>query len=254
MPRFYVDPSRIGNNEIILDGGEYNHIKNVLRKQVGDTLLICDGEGKEYDCSVSEFGNGEVCLRICEIREGNTELPITVTLFQGLPKKDKMELIIEKSVELGAASVIPVACSRSVAKLEDEKREEKKLIRWNSIAEAAAKQCGRGMIPEVKGLLSFSKAMKFAKDNYDYILFPYENADGMKYTEEVVRSIPEGARIAVFIGPEGGFAPEEVAFARECNAKIISLGRRILRTETAGLTVLSYLMLTAEIQFAEENV
>lgn len=247
MPRFYVDPSRIGGAEIILGDGEYNHIKNVLRKQVGDTLLICDGEGMEYSCEVAQFRDGEVVLTILERRAGNTELPMKISLFQGLPKKDKLEFIIEKSVELGAYSVVPVACSRSVAKLEDEKKEAKKLTRWNAIAEAAAKQSGRGIVPKVEGLLSFRKAIQYAKENYDVILIPYENAEGMRYTEQVISELREGISVAVFIGPEGGFSPEEIALAMENDAKIISLGRRILRTETAGLTVLSYLMLRAEI-------
>lgn len=247
MPRFYVDPSRIGGAEIILGDGEYNHIKNVLRKQVGDTLLICDGEGMEYSCEVAQFRDGEVVLTILERRAGNTELPVKISLFQGLPKKDKLEFIIEKSVELGAYSVVPVACSRSVAKLEDEKKEAKKLTRWNAIAEAAAKQSGRGIVPKVEGLLSFRKAIQYAKENYDVILIPYENAEGMRYTEQVISELREGISVAVFIGPEGGFSPEEITLAMESDAKIISLGRRILRTETAGLTVLSYLMLRAEI-------
>lgn len=247
MPRFYVDPSRIGGAEIILGDGEYNHIKNVLRKQVGDTLLICDGEGMEYSCEVAQFRDGEVVLTILERKAGNTELPVKISLFQGLPKKDKLEFIIEKSVELGAYSVVPVACSRSVAKLEDEKKEAKKLTRWNAIAEAAAKQSGRGIVPKVEGLLSFRKAIQYAKENYDVIFIPYENAEGMRYTEQVISELREGISVAVFIGPEGGFSPEEITLAMENDAKIISLGRRILRTETAGLTVLSYLMLRAEI-------
>ncbi len=252
MPRFYVDPSKFGKDTVILGDGEFNHIKNVLRKQVGDTLLICDGEGHEFLCEISAFLDGEAELRILERREGNTELSVQITLFQGLPKKDKMELIIEKSVELGAYSIVPVACSRSVAKLEEGSREEKKIARFNAISEAASKQCGRGIIPTVTNQMSFKKAMQFAKENYDWILFPYENAEGMKYTDEVIKSIPREAKIAVFIGPEGGFSPEEVQLAKDCGAKIISLGRRILRTETAGLTLLSCLMLHAEAAEEEE--
>ncbi len=247
MPRFYVDPSQIGTDRIVLGGGEYNHIKNVLRKQVGDTLLICDGEGREYECSVDSYGDGEVMLRIDSVKEGKTELSVHMTLFQGLPKKDKMELIIEKAVELGACEVVPVACIRSVAKMGDEKREDKKIARWNAIAEAAAKQSGRGVIPVVKDLMKFPEAMRFAKEHCDMILFPYENAEGMNTLRNCVSKMWPGARIGVFIGPEGGFDPDEVALAKNAGAEIVSLGRRILRTETAGLTMLSYLMIEAEM-------
>lgn len=246
MPRFYVDPSNIFGDRMILEGGEYNHLKNVLRKQVGDTLLICDGEGHEFDCRIAAYENGQVIFDILNVREGNTELDVSITLFQGLPKKDKLEWIIEKAVELGAAGVVPVSCARSIAKWDDPAREEKKIKRFQAIAEAASKQCGRGVIPEVGGVMSFADAMKKAKAENDMILFPYENAEGMKETEEVIKSMKKGDKIAVFIGPEGGFAPEEVSLAEQCSAKIISLGRRILRTETAAMAVLSHLMIQAE--------
>ena len=232
---------------MVLGGGEYNHLKNVLRKQVGDTLLICDGEGHEFDCRIAAFENGQVIFDILETRDGNTELGISVTLYQGLPKKDKFEWIIEKAVELGANRVVPVSCARSIAKWDDPAREEKKVKRFQAIAEAASKQCGRGVIPEVSGVVSFAEAMKKAKADSDLILFPYENAEGMKATEEVIGSIKKGDKVSVFIGPEGGFAPEEVALAEQSGAKVISLGRRILRTETAAMAVLSHLMIQAEI-------
>ena len=247
MPRFYVDPSNIFGDRMVLGGGEYNHLKNVLRKQVGDTLLICDGEGHEFDCRIAAFENGQVIFDILETRDGNTELGISVTLYQGLPKKDKFEWIIEKAVELGANRVVPVSCARSIAKWDDPAREEKKVKRFQAIAEAASKQCGRGVIPEVSGVVSFAEAMKKAKADSDLILFPYENAEGMKATEEVIGSIKKGDKVSVFIGPEGGFTPEEVALAEQSGAKVISLGRRILRTETAAMAVLSHLMIQAEI-------
>lgn len=247
MPRFYVDPSQIGPDRIVLTGGEYNHVKNVLRKQVGDTQLICDGEGREYECSVDSFADGEVMLRIEAVKEGKTELSVHMTLFQGLPKKDKMELIIEKAVELGACEVVPVACIRSVAKMGDEKREDKKITRWNAIAEAAAKQSGRGVIPVVRDLMKFPEAIRFAKEQCDMILFPYENAEGMNTLKKCVSALKPGTRIGIFIGPEGGFDPDEVELAKQAGAEIVSLGRRILRTETAGLTMLSYLMIEAEM-------
>ncbi|MBO4669101.1 MAG: 16S rRNA (uracil(1498)-N(3))-methyltransferase [Lachnospiraceae bacterium] len=231
---------------MVLDGGEYNHLKNVLRKQVGDTLLICDGEGHEFDCRIAAYENGQVIFDILETRDGNTELGISVTLYQGLPKKDKLEWIIEKAVELGAARVVPVSCARSIAKWDDPAREEKKVKRFQAIAEAASKQCGRGVIPTVGSVVSFAEAMKEAKAESDVILFPYENAEGMQATEAVMKSIKKRDKVAVFIGPEGGFAPEEVTLAEQNGAKVISLGRRILRTETAAMAVLSHLMIQAE--------
>ena len=246
MPRFYVDPSNIFGDRMVLDGGEYNHLKNVLRKQVGDTLLICDGEGHEYDCRISAYEDGNVILSIEETRDGNTELDVSITLYQGLPKKDKFEWILEKAVELGAARVVPVDCARSIARWDDPAREEKKVKRFQAIAEAASKQCGRGVIPEVGKAMTYAEAMKEAKERCDLILFPYENAEDMAETENVIKSIKKGTSIAVFIGPEGGFAPEEVVIAEESGAKIISLGRRILRTETAAMAVLSHLMIQAE--------
>ena len=246
MPRFYVDPSNIFGDRMVLDSGEYNHLKNVLRKQVGDTLLICDGEGHEFDCRIAAYENGQVIFDILETRDGNTELGISVTLYQGLPKKDKLEWIIEKAVELGAARVVPVSCARSIAKWDDPAREEKKVKRFHAIAEAASKQCGRGVIPTVGSVVSFSEAIKEAKADCDVILFPYENAEGMQATEAVMKSIKKGDKVAVFIGPEGGFAPEEVTLAEQNGAKVISLGRRILRTETAAMAVLSHLMIQAE--------
>ena len=169
-----------------------------------------------------------------------------MTLYQGLPKKDKLEWIIEKAVELGAARVVPVSCARSIAKWDDPAREEKKVKRFQAIAEAASKQCGRGVIPTVGSVVSFAEAMKEAKAESDVILFPYENAEGMQATEAVMKSIKKGDKVAVFIGPEGGFAPEEVTLAEQSGAKVISLGRRILRTETAAMAVLSHLMIQAE--------
>ena len=247
MPRFYVDPSNIFGDRMVLEGGEYNHLKNVLRKQVGDTLLICDGEGHEYDCRIAAYEDGRVIFDILETREGNTELGISITLYQGLPKKDKMELIIEKAVELGAARIVPVACARSVVHWDDPAREEKKVKRFQAIAEAASKQSGRGVIPEVSKVLSFADAMKEARVKCDTILFPYENAEGMNTLKKCVSELKPGSKIAVFIGPEGGFDPDEVDTAEQAGAQIVSLGRRILRTETAGLTMLSYLMIEAEM-------
>ena len=172
------------------------------------------------------------------------ELSSKVYLFQGLPKADKMELIIQKAVELGVYEIVPVAAKRCVVKLDD-KKAKKKIERWQQIAESAAKQAGRGVIPEVKDVLSFKEALKYAKD-LDVVLIPYELAEGMKETKQLISEIKPGQSVGIFIGPEGGFERAEVEQAMEAGAKPITLGRRILRTETAGLTILSVLMFQLE--------
>ena len=227
--------------------GDYNHIRNVLRMHIGESITVCDGQGADYRCEIAEYSDGQCLLAVKERIPSAVELPVEITLYQGLPKKDKMELIIEKAVELGAARIVPVACARSVVHWDDPAREEKKVKRFQAIAEAASKQSGRGVIPEVSKVLSFSDAMKEACGKCDTILFPYENAEGMNTLKKCVSELKPGSKIAVFIGPEGGFDPDEVDTAEQAGAQIVSLGRRILRTETAGLTMLSYLMIEAEM-------
>ena len=173
-----------------------------------------------------------------------SELPSKVYLFQGLPKNDKMELIIQKAVELGVYAVVPVATKRAVVKLDD-KKEAKKLVRWQSISESAAKQAKRLIIPEVMPVMSFKEAVAFSQ-TMDVRLIPYELAENMAYTRQVLSQIKPGQSIGIFIGPEGGFAEEEVELALNSGMETITLGKRILRTETAGMTVLSILMYLLE--------
>ena len=237
MQNFFVEPSQIRDNKIFMEGKDVNHIKNVLRMKPGEDIRITDGNGSLYLCCIEKYENGGAFLDI--------ELPSRIFLFQGLPKGDKMEWIVQKAVELGAYSIVPFAAKRSVAKL-DEKKAEKKQSRWQSIARGAAEQSGRGIIPEVKRVMSFAEALKTAGD-LDVVLIPYELEEGMAETARVIDGIRPGQSIGVFIGPEfigpeGGFEEEEIARAREAGAVPITLGRRILRTETAGLTALSVLM------------
>ncbi len=245
MSRFFVESNRIGENEIVIDSGDYNHIKNVLRTRIGESVTVCDGQGMEYDCVVEEYLEDYAKLRICARHSSDTELPIRIRLFQGMPKKDKMELIVQKAIELGAFSVVPVMCERTVVKLEDKKKETKKIERLQAIAESAAKQCGRGFIPQVEAPISFKEAIVLAASQ-GLVILPYENALGMKETKHWISESTNYKNVSIFIGPEGGFSREEVAFAEKNGAKIISLGRRILRTETAGLCLLSMLMLETE--------
>lgn len=245
MYRFFVEPSQIKDNQICINGSDVNHIKNVLRMKLKEEILISSGEDKEYTCYIEEIGEEEIRAHIMYVQEAGYELSSKIYLFQGLPKSDKMELIIQKAVELGVHQVIPVASKRAVVKL-DKKKEEKKIARWKAISESAAKQSKRMYVPEVTNVMSFQQAVDYAK-KLDVVLFPYELADGMKKTKEMISQISHGQSVGIFIGPEGGFEESEVALAtEEADAQVITLGKRILRTETAGLTVLSILMYTLE--------
>lgn len=245
MYRFFVEPSQIGEEEIRICGSDVNHIKNVLRMKQGEEILISSGENLEYTCYIQEMQEEEVTAHIMYVQEAGYELPSRIFLFQGLPKGDKMELIIQKAVELGVHQIVPVASRRSVVKL-DKKKEEKKIVRWQAIAESAAKQSKCMYVPQVAGVMSFGEAVQYAR-KLDVVLMPYELAKGMKETKEIIRGIQKGQSVGIFIGPEGGFEEEEVRQAVSLvGARPITLGKRILRTETAGLTVLSILMFELE--------
>ena len=239
MHRFFVEPSQIGEKEIVITGSDVNHIRNVLRMRAGEELLAADGQGSEYRCILRELQDSEIRAEICRKFSGSAELPSRITLFQGLPKSDKMDLIIQKCVELGVFRIVPVTTKRTVVKL-DAKKEESRRKRWTAVSESAAKQSGRGIIPEISGVQSFREAVEEAGE-LDVCLIPYEKAENMARTREILSGIPAGASIGVFIGPEGGFEEEEVREAMEAGARPITLGRRILRTETAGMAVLAML-------------
>ena len=239
MHRFFVEPSQIGEKEIVITGPDVNHIRNVLRMRAGEELLAADGQGSEYRCILRELQDSEIRAEICRRLGSSAELPSRITLFQGLPKSDKMDLIIQKCVELGVFRIVPVTTKRTVVKL-DAKKEESRRKRWTAVSESAAKQSGRGIIPEISGVQSFREAVEEAGE-LDVCLIPYEKAENMARTREILSGIPAGASIGVFIGPEGGFEEEEVREAMEAGARPITLGRRILRTETAGMAVLAML-------------
>lgn len=244
MHHFFVTPQQISGDKIRIEGGDVNHMKNVLRMKLHEKAEISDGESRTYLCEVEAYEEDVAVLHILEEMEADTEPASKLYLFQGLPKSDKMELIVQKAVELGVYQVIPVAMKRSVVRLDD-KKASKKADRWNSIAESAAKQAGRSRIPEVTMPLSYNEALKMAEE-LDVTLLPYELAGGMEVTREVIRQIKSGQSVGIFIGPEGGFEPEEVDAAVSMGAKVITLGRRILRTETAGLATLAVLMFELE--------
>ena len=244
MQQFFVTADQVQENQIYIEGTDVNHMKNVLRMRPGEKLGISDGNNHHYICQVEKYEDAQAVLTILEEESVDTELPSKVYLFQGLPKGDKMELIVQKAVELGVYKIVPVAMKRCVVRLDD-KKAAKKADRWNSIAESAAKQAGRSRIPEVTMPLSYKEALKMAEE-LDVTLLPYELAGGMEVTREVIRQIKSGQSVGIFIGPEGGFEPEEVDAAVSMGAKVITLGRRILRTETAGLATLAVLMFELE--------
>lgn len=245
MHRFYVNPNQIQGEVVTITGSDVNHIKNVLRMKQGEAIVICNGQGKDCYCIISKVSEGEIIANVNSEKDTGTELKTRITLFQGIPKKDKMELIIQKAVELGVHEIVPVMTKRVVVKLEDKKKEEKKLERWQAIAEEAAKQSRRGMIPMVKPVLSYKEAIANAKQ-MGLGLIPYENATGMQNTRDIMNNVGQYNTIGVFIGPEGGFEETEVEHAIQNQICPITLGKRILRTETAGLAILSMMVLMLE--------
>ena len=239
MHHFFTEPSQIGEREIILTGPDVNHIKNVLRMCPGEEILISDGQGTDYRCKLAVINDTSVTASILWRLDGNAELPSQITLFQGLPKGDKLEFIIQKCVELGVSRIVPVHTRRTIVKL-DEKKEQARRKRWMAISESAAKQSGRGVVPEIGAMIDFSEALREAAA-LDVCLIPYELATGMEQTRKVCANIRPGQSIGIFIGPEGGFEEEEVRKAVAEGAEPITLGKRILRTETAGMALISVL-------------
>ena len=238
MRSFFAQQDWIFDDHIELSGHEYNHIKNVLRMHAGDKISILSGDNYCYECTISDIDNEKILCSVDDKYIRASELGVKVTFFQGLPKSDKMELIIQKSVELGAYGIVPVMMDRSVVKL-DEKKKRSRVERWNAIAQNAAMQSRRAYVTEVSEVMDYKTALEKVRD-YDHFLFPYECADGFGRTKEVLKNIKAGESVAVFVGPEGGFSLEEVQAAEKAGATIISLGKRILRTETVALMVMSF--------------
>lgn len=247
MYHFFVDKKNISGHTIIIEGNDYNHIKNVLRMREGEEISVGNGEDEnEYRCVIEEFEEDRVICKLLFVKEANVELPSKVILYQCLPKADKMEMIIQKCVELGVSEIIPVASKRCVVKLDD-KKAAGKITRWQAIAEAAGKQSKRAIVPLIGQVKRFSEALEDAQ-RADVKLIPYELCEGMNETKKVFENIKEGQTIALFIGPEGGFDESEIKEAVKCGILPVSLGKRILRTETAGMTVISWISFVLEVQ------
>lgn len=243
MFNFFTDKSCRNDNKYFISGADFNHIKNVLRMKEGERFLVsCNG--KSDLCQLEAFESETVIAVIEKENYQDCELPAKIYLFQGLPKSDKMELIIQKCVELGVTDIIPVEMSRSIVKIE-EKKKLSKITRWQAIAESAAKQSKRNIIPEVHRIINFNQAIDFA-GNLDIVAVPYESEEGMLSTQNFLNKIKPNMSIGIFIGPEGGFEDKEIELAKSANAHIISLGKRILRTETAAITAVGMCMIYIE--------
>ncbi len=239
MSRYFVDRNQIEDNRIKIIGEDYQHLKKVLRAVKGDQIIICCN-GMDYTAVISEIGSAYITSEIAEQAENKTEPVLKVTLFQGLPKADKMELIIQKCVELGVTEIVPVLTDRCVVRLNTDKDSLSKVTRWQKIALEAAKQCNRGLVPKVGSPVKFSEAVKLVSDK-DLSVIPYEKEYAADFKS--LASTCSGIKsAAVFIGPEGGFAEQEIELAENMGIRKITLGPRILRTETAGIVALSLMM------------
>lgn len=243
MYHFFVSEEQINGENAYIEGSDVNHIANVLRMKPGEELLISVKEDWDYLCKIVDIETDRVNLKVLESME-QRELPVNITLLQGIPKSDKLEMIIQKAVELGVSEIIPVKTKRVVVKI-DEKKVDTKVNRWNAIAESAAKQSKRSIIPKVHEPMSIDNALEIVKD-FGVKLVPYENADGIDKTRKILDNMDKTKNIAVFIGPEGGFEESEVERIKNSGFEVITLGKRILRTETAGLALLSNIMIRLE--------
>ena len=247
MSKFFVRENQISNNIIEILDDDVNHIKNVLRLNINEEIKICNQDSsKNYNCKILEISPKKVVCEILEELENEAEGNVELHIFQGLPKADKMELIIQKGTELGVTEFIPVNMKRCIVKL-DGKDEAKKIDRWNKISEVAAKQSGRDIIPKVRSLMTVKQLENQIKD-FDLFLVAYEmeKENYIKNELQKLKSTKENYKIAVLIGPEGGLDVSEVDCLRLAGAKVISLGARILRTETVALQVSSIIMYELE--------
>lgn len=244
MHNFFVSKDNKGNDRYFITGNDYNHIKNVLRMGIGQQFLV-SCEGKSDLCTLEGFEGDTAIAVITEENYNNTELDTEIYLFQGLPKSDKMEFIIQKTVELGVSGIVPVEMNRSVVKL-DEKKKKSKTVRWQAISESAAKQSKRNIVPTVFDAVRLDTVLNNI-EKLDMLLVPYECAEGMVATVNALKEIKSGMKIGILIGPEGGFDDSEIDKCKTAGGRIISLGSRILRTETAAITATAMCMLHIEM-------
>lgn len=235
MSRFFVDKNNITGDTINITGDDVKHIKRVLRLKPGDIITVSDGCGTDYRVKIQKIGEDRIITDIMSSVPNNTESNLDITLYQGLPKSDKMDFIVQKSVELGVKRIVPVLTERTIVKIGNPKDVHNKVARWQRISLEAAKQCNRGAIPQVDAPVDFDKALKMAA-GAELGLIPYEGENETRLGDQLKRGIRS---VAVMIGPEGGFSEKEVHKATESGIRPVTLGPRILRTETAGIVVLS---------------
>ena len=240
MPKFFVTQDKITENQIIIDTEDVAHISRVLRLGIGDHVTVCDSQGTDYEAEIAEMEQKQIVCSITENRASESEPNIKVTLFQGLPKASKMEYIIQKTTELGISEIVPVKLSRCVVKIDNKKDERKKLDRWQKISEAAAKQSGRGIVPQISEIMTLDEVIERSKE-FDLFFVPYE-CEEQKTLKEVLLSRSDIKTVGFIIGPEGGFDPAETEKLHESGIDTVTLGKRILRTETAGEAVLAMTM------------
>lgn len=249
MHQFFIDDSQIGKEYVTITGSDVNHIKNVLRMRIGEKIRVSSNSGQDFYCAIAEVSDEFVQADILDEEADSTELPSKIYLFQALPKGDRMEYVIQKAVELGVYEIIPVSMKYCVVKL-DEKKAANKVKRWQAISESAAKQSKRSIVPKIHPVMSFKEAVSYAR-TCDLCLVPYENERGMSATAQALEKVIPGTSVSVLIGPEGGFADEEIEAVR-CDMEVLSLGKRILRTDTAAICTMSMLMLKLEQKMEED--
>lgn len=252
MPKFFVTPDKITDNQIIIDTDDAAHITRVLRMDAGESVTVCDSRGTDYTAEITEASPVKVVCRVIEEKPSASEPNVRVTLFQALPKASKMEYIIQKTTELGICEIVPVKLARCVVKVDNKKGEKKKLDRWRKIAEAAAKQSGRGIVPEISDFMTLDEVIERAKE-LDLFFAPYE-CEEQKTLRETLLSKQNIKTAGFIIGPEGGFDISEAEKLRANNISTVTLGKRILRTETAGEAVLAMMMYEiGDINMKEEQ-
>ncbi len=249
MFNFFAKENMRNGNCYTIGGTDYNHIKNVLRMTVGDRFLISEN-GESNLCEIKEITENEIIAFIIEENYIDTSLDINVYLFQGLPKADKLELIIQKCVELGVSGIIPVEMEHCVVKL-DEKKKRNKTERWQAISESAAKQSKRSFVPKIYEPVPFNAVLENI-EKLDLFLVPFEAKNGMKDTKNALLKLKKGMNVGVLIGPEGGFSSKEIDKLKEKRCEIISLGKRILRTETAAICAVAMCMLYSETELSND--
>lgn len=242
MHKIFLDPNFISDCQIKIVGEDFNHIK-ALRKKVGDQIIICDGNLNDYFCSVCQISKNEALLNVTQIQKSNTEPTKKIYLFQAMPKADKFEIIIQKAVELGVYKIVPIICEHCDVK---NPPSDNKFARWQKISKSAAEQSGRGIIPQISQAMDFTDAIDFVQNNsLDFNIIAHEKAS--LPIKNLRDRLPSANSIGIFVGPEGGFSQNEIDFASQNNINAVSLGKRILRTETASLFLLS--LITFETDF-----